>query len=125
MDAGDFVAAWGGVSGLQLALSVVWSQASARGHTLADVVRWMCSGPAKLANLVGKKGAIAPGADADLVVFADHERWTVTAGDVHHRHKVTPYAGEPLRGVVHATYLRGRKIAERGRLVAGELGELL
>jgi allantoinase len=125
IEAGDFIAAWGGVSGLQLALPVVWTEASARGHTLADVVRWMCVGPAKLANLAGKKGTIASGADADLVVFADEERWTVTPETVQHRHKVTPYAGEALRGVVHATYLRGRKIAERGKLVAGELGEQL
>ena len=125
LEAGDFVRAWGGVSGLQLALPVVWTEASSRGHALADVVRWMCAGPARLANLAGKKGAIAPGADADLVVFGDGERWTVTPDVVEHRHKVTPYAGEALRGVVHATYLRGKKIAERGKLAAGELGELI
>jgi allantoinase len=125
LEAGNFVAAWGGVSGLQLALPVVWSEAFARGHSLADVARWMCAGPARLANLAGKKGAIAAGADADLVVFADGERWTVTPEVVQHRHKVTPYAGESLRGVVRATYLRGRKIAERGKVVAGELGELV
>ncbi|HWU86125.1 MAG TPA: allantoinase AllB, partial [Kofleriaceae bacterium] len=42
IEAGDFVAAWGGVAGLQLALPVVWTEAAARGHTLADVARWMC-----------------------------------------------------------------------------------
>jgi allantoinase len=125
LEAGDFVQAWGGVSGLQLALPVVWTEASSRGHTLVDLARWMCAGPARLANLVGKKGTIAAGADADFVVFADAERWTVTPDAVQHRHKVTPYAGEALRGVVHATYLRGRKIAERGKLAAGELGELI
>jgi allantoinase len=125
IEPGDFIQAWGGVSGLQLALPVVWTEASARGHTLADVVRWMCVGPARLANLGGKKGAIRPGADADLVVFADEERWIVTTDTMFHRHKVTPYAGETLRGVVHATYLRGRKVAERGQLAAGELGELI
>jgi dihydroorotase-like cyclic amidohydrolase len=70
-------------------------------------------------------GQIAVGADADLVVFADAERWRVTPDAVQHRHKVTPYAGEALRGVVHATYLNGRKIAERGRLIADDLGELI
>jgi allantoinase len=125
IDAGDFVQAWGGVSGLQLALPVVWSEASERGHTLTDVARWMCAGPARLANLAGRKGSIVAGADADLVVFADQEPWTVGSNNVHHRHKVTPYSGETLRGVVHATYLRGHKIAERGKLVANELGELI
>ena len=101
------------------------TEASRRGHTLVDIVRWMCAGPARLAGLTGKKGAIAAGADADLVVFADEERTTVTAELVHHRHKVTPYAGESLRGAVHATYLRGVKVAERGRVVATELGVLV
>jgi len=122
---GDFVSAWGGISGLQLALPVVWTEASARGHTLADIARWMGAGPARLANLAGRKGAIVPGADADFVVFADGDKWTVTPDAVHHRHKVTPYAGETLRGVVHATYLRGTKISERGRIVAERTGALL
>ena len=125
MEVGDFVAAWGGVAGLQLALPVVWTEASQRGHTLADIARWMSAGPARLAGLTGKKGAIAAGADADLAIFADDERTTVTPETVHHRHKVTPYAGETLRGAVHATYLRGALVAERGRALATDRGALL
>jgi len=115
IEVGDFVAAWGGVAGLQLALPVVWTEASARGHTLVDVARWMSAGPARLAGLVGTKGTIAVGHHADLVVFDDSARVTVTPELVHHRHKITPYAGETLRGAVHATYLRGTRIAEAGR----------
>ena len=111
---GDFMAAWGGVAGLQLALPVVWTEASARGHTLADIARWMCAGPAKLAGLAATKGAIAAGHDADLVVFDDAASHIVTPAEIAHRHKVTPYAGEALRGVVHATYLRGACVARRG-----------
>src|SRR5260221_7273115 len=47
IEAGDFVAAWGGGSGLQLALPVVWTEASARGHGLVDIARWMPAGPAR------------------------------------------------------------------------------
>lgn len=125
LEAGDFVAAWGGVAGLQLALPVVWSEAARRGHSLVDVVRWMCAGPARLAGLHATKGTIAAGADADLVVFDDAAETTVTPAAVHHRHKVTPYAGETLRGVVHATYLRGRKIAQAGHAIATDRGALL
>jgi allantoinase len=125
IEAGDFVAAWGGVSGLQLALPVVWTEASARGHTLAELARWMCEAPARLAGLTGRKGAIAAGADADLIVFDDDATQTVTPEAVHHRHKVTPYAGETLRGVVHATYLRGKRVAEGGRALETDLGTLL
>jgi allantoinase len=125
LEVGDFVAAWGGVSGLQLALPVVWTEASRRGHSLSDIARWMCAGPARLAGLTGTKGAIAAGGDADLVVFDDTATTKVTPETVHHRHKVTPYAGETLRGAVHATYLRGHRVAEAGRALATELGALL
>ena len=121
----DFVAAWGGVSGLQLALPVIWSEAHARGHSLVQIVRWMCEGPARLAGFTGRKGTIAAGADADLVVFDDAGTTTITAATVHHRHKVTPYSGETLRGAVHATYLRGQRVAENGKAIATELGALL
>ncbi len=125
IEAGDFVSAWGGVSGLQLALSVVWTEAERRGHTLRDLVKWMCEGPTRLAGFEGVKGRIAAGHDADLVVFADSETQVVAGEGIHHKHKVTPYLGETLRGVVHATYLRGTQVAERGRLLAHDLGGLL
>ena len=125
LEVGDFVAAWGGVSGLQLALPVVWTEASRRGHSLSDIARWMCAGPARLAGLTGRKGSIVAGADADFVVFDDTGMMTVTPESVHHRHKVTPYAGETLRGSVHATYLRGQRVAEAGRALATELGALI
>ena len=54
LDTGDFGAAWGGISSLQLGLTAMWSQARARGHTLDDVVAWMASGPAALAGLTRK-----------------------------------------------------------------------
>ncbi|HEY0189939.1 MAG TPA: allantoinase AllB [Kofleriaceae bacterium] len=123
IEAGDFVAAWGGVSGLQLALPVVWTEAHARGHALTDLVRWMCAGPARLARL-DHKGAIAAGRDADLVIFDDAASTTVTPASIHHRHRVTPYAGETLRGAVTATYLRGQRVAEDGRVLATDLGAL-
>lgn len=125
IEVGDFVAAWGGVAGLQLALSVIWSEAAARGHTLRDLVRWMCEGPARLAGFTGKKGAIAAGADADLVIFDPDAHQHITSEKIHHKHRVSPYVGETLRGVVHATYLRGQRIAEGGRVIAGERGALL
>jgi allantoinase len=125
LEAGDFVRAWGGVAGLQLALPVVWTEAARRGHTLVDVARWMSAAPAALAGLTGKKGAIVAGADADLVVFADDERQVVRSEAIQHRHRVTPYAGEILRGAVQATFVRGELVAERGHALATDRGRLL
>ncbi len=109
LDTGDFGAAWGGIASLQLSLPVVWTEARRRGHTLADVVRWMAARPALLAGM-RRKGAIAPGFDADLVVFAPDEAFTVDAHALLHRHPVSPYHGRLLTGVVRATWLRGRPV---------------
>ena len=52
---------------------------------------------------LSRKGAIAVGNDADLVVWSPEETFTVTPEIIRHRHKVTPYLGAELRGVVKAT----------------------
>jgi allantoinase len=118
-DSGDFGAAWGGISSLQLGLPAVWTQARQRGHSLADVARWMAAGPATLAGLAGK-GVIAPGYDADLVAFDDTASFTVDPARLYHRHPVTPYAGRTLTGVVRHTWLRGHPAGPgpAGRLLA-------
>jgi allantoinase len=116
---GDFGAAWGGISSVQVALPVVWTQARARGHSLDDVARWMAAAPAAVAGLAGK-GGIAPGLDADLVAFAPDDSFTVRPERLLHRHRLTPYAGQRLYGVVRRTWLRGAPVTgERpgGRLL--------
>ena len=106
--------AWGGIAGLQFSLAAVWTEARARGLALERVARWMCAAPAEHAGLGGRKGAIAEGCDADLVVFDPDASFTVTAPFVHHRNKLTPYEGETLFGAVRATYLRGEPVDGEG-----------
>jgi allantoinase len=57
------------------------------------------------------KGEISPGCDADFFVWDPAEEFTVDAGTLHHRHKLTPYEGRKLCGVVKKTYLRGRPVS--------------
>ncbi|MDU0292460.1 allantoinase AllB [Saccharothrix longispora] len=114
LKAGDFATAWGGIASLQLGLPAVWTQARRRGHSLHDVVRWMAGNPADLVGLT-TKGRIAPGADADFVVFAPDEAFVVDRDALHHRNPVTPYHGRPLAGVVRRTWLRGQPIDDRPR----------
>jgi allantoinase len=116
MEAGDFEAAWGGIAGLELGLPVVWTGARARGASLTDLAAWMCRAPAALAGLSGQKGEIAPGRDADLVIWDPDATFRVEPSALHHRHPVTPYAGETLYGVVKETYVRGEKVMDRGVL---------
>ena len=108
---GDFLKAWGGIASLQLGLSVIWHEAHKRGANLCDVARWMSLNPARLAGL-RYKGAIAPGYDADLIVFHDYATWQPASKELWHRHKLTPYLGQSLRGVVDDVYLRGQMVVE-------------
>ena len=117
---GDFGQAWGGIASLQLSLPVVWTAARSRGHTLADVARWMATAPARRVGLTGK-GEIAVGYDADLCVLAPDATFTVDASRLQHKNAVSPYDGRTLTGTVRRTWLRGTPIdlaaAPRGRLL--------
>ena len=112
---GDFMKAWGGISSLQLGLAAVWTEARARGRTVRDLVEWMSAAPARLAGIHGRKGAIAAGFDADLVIWDPDAAFTVDASTLEHRNKLTPYHAQKLQGTTLRTILRGTTIYERGR----------
>ena len=111
---GNFRTAWGGIGSLSVALPLMWTEASKRGFTLADVAHWMSSGPSRLAGCDTRKGRIAPGYDADFVIFEPEREFVVTEDRLHYRHTVSPYLGETLHGVVKATYLRGNPVFSEG-----------
>jgi allantoinase len=117
-ESGDFLSAWGGIASLQLRLPVIWSESKNRGFTLTDLAKWLCSEPAKQVALKDRKGSIAEGLDADLVIWNPNLQFEVTPASLFHRHKITPYRGELLQGVVQKTFLRGKKIYD-GREVKG------
>jgi allantoinase len=112
---GDFARAWGGISSLELSLPAVWTGARARGFSLQALARWMSVAPAALAGLSERKGAIAPGRDADLVAWDPDEAFVVDPCNLQQRHKHTPYAGARLHGIVRRTFLRGRCIWDRDK----------
>src|SRR5262252_5076334 len=124
-EVGDFVKAWGGISSLQFGLPLVWTQAHRRDFGFEQLTRWMSAAPAKLAGLENRKGAIASGYDADLVVWNPEAQFTVSREMILHRHSVTPYLGRSFRGLVEMTFLRGQKIYERGEPLGGPSGQPL
>lgn len=125
LESGDFSAAWGGIASLQLGLPVVWTAARERGIPFETLSRWMSEAPARLLGIAGRKGAIAPGHDADLVIWTPEATFTVDPGTLLQRHALTPYAGRTLAGVVHATYLSGRRVFTPATGVTSRLGRLL
>jgi len=125
LDSGDFREAWGGIASLELTLSATWTAAAERGHSISDIAEWMCQAPARLPGLGDRKGKIAAGYDADLVVWRPEETFEVEAGRLRQRHKLTPYASRVLKGVVETTLLRGEIVYERGEFPGGPIGKLL
>jgi allantoinase len=123
MKAGSFKTGWGGIAGISLSLPVMWTEASARGFGLVDIARWMSAGPARLAGLAGRKGRIEVGFDADLVVFATDETFPVTELDLWFRHRVSPYVGRELRGLVRKTFVRGQCVFDEGVFVGEAVGQ--
>lgn len=121
---GDFATAWGGISSLQLRLPITWTGARSRGFGVLELTEWLATAPARLAGLDDRKGSIAVGMDADLVVWDPDGVIEVRTDDLRHRHPLTPYEGRHLRGEVVATLLRGIVVHGEGA-VAGRHGRML
>jgi allantoinase len=125
LESGDFINAWGGISSIQFALPALWTTARRHHCDVTDITKWLCENPASFIG-AKRKGKIEQGYDADLVVWSPEERFVVTEEIIHHRHKMTPYLGEELFGVVKRTYLHGEFVYDcgtfrqlnKGRLVA-------
>jgi allantoinase len=120
---GDFIGAWGGIGGLQYTLPAVWTEARRRGFDVGSVARWTSKGPAKFAGLANK-GRLAPGADADLVVWDPDAPADTTQAALLHKNKLSPYRGRKLLGRVLETYVAGELVYDHGR-IAEPQGRLL
>jgi allantoinase len=125
LEEGRFDLAWGGIASLSVALPVVWTGARRRGFGLEDIVRWMSSAPAALAGFSGRAGSLEAGREANFVVFDPEGEFVVTPERLHYRHKVSPYLGETLTGVVEATYLRGEPVYRAGKFTSRASGREL
>ncbi len=88
-------------------------------HHFVDLVSTM---PAKLFGLFPRKGTIAPGSDADLLIFDPERELTISAANQRQRVDYTPYEGMPVQGVPDTVLLRGRVIVKEGQYVGGKGG---
>ena len=85
--------------------------------TLNRLVELLCTNPAKLFGLYPRKGTIAVGADADIVVFDPEKRRTITAADQMSKTDYNLYEGTEVVGDVDTVLLRGEVIVDSGELV--------
>jgi allantoinase len=123
MKAGDdFFRIWGGIAGCQSLLTALHSAGCVeRGLPLPLLADVVAGAPARRLRL-GRKGAIAPGHDADLVLVDPGERFTLERSDLHDRHRLNPFAGERFTGRPRRTILRGETIAVDGNRVGAPRG---
>lgn len=77
LEDGDFMQAWGGIGGLGLGLSLLWTEAKKRGVGMERVVQWVCERPAKQVRLHESKGSLKVGWDADIAIFDPKLHFTV------------------------------------------------
>jgi len=121
---GDFMKAWGGISSLQFRLPLMWTDASARGFDLRQLTEWLCAGPARQVGFK-LKGSLRPGNDADIVIWNPEREFKVEPSIIHHRHKLTPYGNQVLRGVVEKTFVRGQMVYDDGEIFPYPLGRMI
>jgi allantoinase len=122
---GNFDDVWGGISSLQLMLPAVWTAGRERGASLKSITRWCSSAPAKFLGLDSTIGKIAPGFDANLVVWDPEAQFTVDEHKLLHKQPISAYHGQQLYGVVKATYLRGEQIYNGSEVTNATLGRQL
>lgn len=78
LEDGDFMSAWGGIGGLGLGLSLMWTESVKRGISMQRVLDWLAVRPAKQVGLEGVKGELSVGADGDFVIFDPELSFTVS-----------------------------------------------
>jgi len=124
---GDYLTSWGGISSLQFGLSVLFTEATRRGYSLVDVVRWICEKPAELIGLGARKGKIAVGFDSDFVVFNPTRKWIISKDQILFKNKMSAYEGQEVIGLVEKTIVRGHTVYCDGKIVTedGPRGLLL
>ncbi len=125
MKQGGFANAWGGIAGVQSTLAVIaYAGHAQRGLPWTRIAELLAAAPARRFQ-IRRKGAIEVGFDADLVLIAPDETFTLGATDLHQRHKMSPYLGQTFRGVARRTIRRGETIFADGRSVSAGHGHLV
>ena len=125
IETGNLEKAWGGISSLQFLLPLVWTEAKNNDIGLEQVSSLLSGRVAKFLGLDNFKGKLAPGYDADIIVWDPDEKFQITKEEIFHRHKETPYLGREVLGKIHGTYLRGTAVWDSGEVSQKPFGKLI
>lgn len=122
MKAGDFIAAWGGIAGVQSTLSVLLDRGYHDRRLSLERIADLVSGHPARRFRIARKGTIECGNDADLVLIDPAASFTLEKDGLQQRHKMSPYIGARFRGTVRATLRRGETIFMDGKVTARTCG---
>lgn len=122
----DFFKVWGGISGVQHTLPLLFTEGHAkRGATLSLIASLTSFNVATRFNLPQTKGRVETGADADFTLVNLEQHFSVRAKDLFYRHRQSPYIGRALTGCVIQTILRGQTVYANGKIISPPAGRLV
>src|SRR5262249_44482806 len=111
-----------GFPGVETQMPLMLSEAAAGRFSLCDYVRWSAASPAKIWGLYPRKGAIAPGSDADIAIVDVGREWSIDDAKLQSRSKATPWNGRRVQGLPVHTLVRGQFVMKERALVASRRG---
>lgn len=121
----DIWKAPGGFPGVQTMVPLLLDAAAHGRISYEDVVRLVCETPARLFGLLPRKGRIAPGCDADLIIVDPNAARRISNDAQLSKARITPFDGREVRGAVMSTILRGNEVARDGEIVGKPVGAFI
>ena len=104
---------------------LLYTAVAAGRITAVQMCRVLSENPAKLYGVYPRKGVIAAGSDADIVVLDPHGQGVITAADQLANVDYSPYEGMPVQGRIDAVYLRGRLSVQDGTVLCDNGGSFV
>jgi len=115
---GDFSKIPNGAPGIETRMSLVFDGGVRTGKIgLNRFVELTSTSPAKIFGLFPRKGTVAPGSDADLVVFDPNKKQKLSAKTLHMKVDYNPYEGREVTGAAEIVLSRGKVIVEKGKFI--------